>query len=295
MTTTITTTAIMRIAKITVAVLAMWLMPKVGTAQKYYYNGSGTPDLITSWVDSIGANPASFSASPKATFIFGKASGSTTIHIPTSFTITANVIDSINLIVDSAAVFTISGGKLTVRPKTDTINILSGGEFVYDSKTAPTLTGKLHVYNGGTFALTRNVAAVPAATFDSSSNLAIGDGTDSLTVLPKLSAKVVYGNITINAPMVATSIGSRLLPNTKGAYNVVGNFSINAGWVTNSNSGAKGVKGAAKSSSQISAWTIRPERSSAANSRSGPNGTVRPPMVMLPPSVPSPLTKWRGS
>ncbi len=238
---TITQPVIKRMTKITLAIAAMWLMPKVGNAQKYYYNGSGTPDLITSWVDSVGVNPVSFSASIKATFIFGKASGSTTVHILKSFTIAANVIDSINLIIDSSAIFTISGAKLTVRPKTDTIHILSGGELVYDSKSAPTLTGKLHVYNGGTLALTRNIATIPAAIFDSTSNLVIGDGTDSITALPKMVSKGVYGNVTINTPAVTSSFGAKLLPNTASTYTVLGDLNIVAGRVTNSNPWPKKV------------------------------------------------------
>ncbi len=236
---TITKTAIMKIAKITVAVATMWVMPKMGMAQKYYYNGTGTPDAITSWVDSVGMNPTSFSAAPKATFIFGALSGGTTVHIPKSVSITGSVIDSINLIVDSGAVFTISGGKLTVRPKTDSMIVL--GTLIYDTRTAATLTGKLHISNGGTLTLTRNITNIPAAAFDTLSNLIIGDGTDSITALPKMVSKGVYGNVTINAPAVISSFGAKFLPNTAGTYTILGDFNILAGRVTNSNSWPKKV------------------------------------------------------
>ncbi len=48
-------------------------------------------------------------------------------------------------------------------------------------------------------------------------------------------------------------------------------------------------------SSQISACTTRPGTSSAANSRSVPNGAVSAPTAISPPTIPSPTTKCRGS
>jgi len=384
MTTTITKSAIMRIAKITIAVMAMWLMPKVGSSQttSYYYDGKGAPDTVTSWgtnPDGTGTNPASFATSGN-TYYFTGNNGSKTVKLPSTFYVTgkavkggataSKVVDSlgVNLIVpvggldsattigvsdsswltlqdtsnvklgtlkptstvaydgkatlnilagtygnlistndslatrvipkrtitivgnfdpgmasfddtlstitykgttpqhivpmsyysltitntsnayiDSGDVVTISGGKLTVSAKGDSLSILNGGNLVYASRTAATLTGPLHVFAGGTLTINRNLAAVPAAVFDSASNLALGDGTDSLTVLPKLSAKVTYGNVIINAPSVTTSIGSRFLPDTKGSYNISGDLNIVAGKVTNSNSGTKGAAGVAKS------------------------------------------------
>ena len=229
----------MKIARIMVAVATIWVMPKMGIAQKYYYTGKSTPDAITSWADSTGANPASFSAAPKATFIFGSASGGTTVHIPKSVFISGSVIDSINLVIDSGAVFTISGGKLTIRPKTDSIIVLGG--LTYDTRTAATLTGKLHISNRGTLTLTRNIASIPAAAFDTLSNLVIGDGTDSITVLPKMVSKGIYGNVTVNAPAVTNSFSAKLLPNTAGTYTVLGDLNIIAGRVTNSNPWPKKV------------------------------------------------------
>ncbi len=235
----ITKKAVMKIAKVAIAITAIWLMPKNSTAQKYYYNGKGTPDSLFAWADSLGNNPTSFSLAPKATFIFGSASGGTTVHITKSVSIVGNVIDSINLIIDSGAVFTITGGKLTIRPKTDSIIVMGG--LTYDTRTAATLTGKLHIFNGGTLTLTRNITNIPAAAFDTLSNLVIGDGTDSITVLPKMVSKGIYGNVTINAPAVTNSFGAKLLPNTAGTYTVMGDLNIVAGRVTNSNPWPKKV------------------------------------------------------
>ena len=231
----------MNLAKMFLIAATLWALPQLVSAQKYYYNGKGTPDSITSWTDSLGAMPTSFSASPKASFIFGAASGKSTVHISKSVSIIGSVIDSINLIIDSGAVLTISGGKLTIRPITDSIIVSGGANLVYDTRTAATLTGALHIANGGWLTLTRNIATVPAAKFDSTSNLAIGNGTDSITVLPKLVAKAIYGNITINAPAVNSSLSARFIPNTAGTYNIVGDFNVLAGRVSNSNSGTKVV------------------------------------------------------
>ncbi len=52
---------------------------------------------------------------------------------------------------------------------------------------------------------------------------------------------------------------------------------------------------ATQTSSQISAWTIRPGTSAASNSRSGPKGAVSAPTRTLPPAIPSPEAKWRRS
>jgi len=379
---TSTHNAINRIAMITFAIVAMWVMPKVGSAQTtfYYYNGTGAPDAVTSWgtnADGTGTNPANFTTAG-CNFYFTGNNGSKKVSLPTTFSVTgakagtlpaSKVVDSlgVNLIVpvgglaaattigvsdtswltlqdtmnvklgtlkptstvaydgaatlnilagtygnlistndslatriipkrtitivgnfdegmatfsdtlstitykgtsvqhvapisyysltitntagtviDSGAIVTILGGKLSVS-KGDSLSIMGGGNLVYASRTAATLTGPLHLFTGGTLTINRNLAAVPAATFDSASNLALGDGTDSLTVLPKLSAKVTYGNVTINAPFVATSLGSRFLPDTKGSYNINGDLNIVAGKATNSNSGTKGAAGVAKS------------------------------------------------
>ncbi len=92
MTTMITKKAIKQIAKVILAVMAMWLMPKVGSAQTtfYYFDGKGAPDALTSWgtnPDGTGTNPANFTTAG-CVFYFSGNNGSKIVTLPSKFAVT---------------------------------------------------------------------------------------------------------------------------------------------------------------------------------------------------------------
>ncbi len=161
--------------------------------------------------------------------------GTTPQHIVPMSYYSLTITNTSNAYIDSGDVVTISGGKLTVSAK-DTMNIMNGGTLVYASKTAPTLTGIFNV--SGTIQVLANLAAIPGSattTYDTTANVIIGDGSNSVTALPKLATTFQPNNVTINAPALATVKAGSIVGTKKGAYTIGNDLIILAGNVNGSN------------------------------------------------------------
>ena len=177
-------------------------------------------------------HPGNAAYSDSSIFTFN---GTQLQHIPTN-SYYSRFIANQACVVDSGAVLTIkSGGKLTVNPG-DSLNILPGATLEYHSSKSIVITGAgLHISNDANFNITANLSSVPSGTsWDSTSNLNIGNGNTSVKTLAKLSSTDIYGNVTINAPSVNTALGGRILSSTAGTYTINGNLNVLAGRVTNS-------------------------------------------------------------
>ena len=148
------------------------------------------------------------------------------------------ITNAAGAVIDSGDVVTISGGKLSISTK-DSLNIL--GTLVYASKTAPTLTGFLHVFANGTIQILDNLASIPASattTYDSASVVMIGDSTNSVTVLPKLALTASPYTVVINTPAITTHTAGLILPKGAGSYVINGDLDIISGNI-NASSAAK--------------------------------------------------------
>ena len=161
--------------------------------------------------------------------------GTTVQHIVPMSYYSLTITNTAGAYMDSGDVVTISGGKLTVSAK-DTFTIRNGGTLVYASKTAPTLTGIFNV--SGTIQVLANLAAIPGSattTYDTTANVIIGDGTNSVTVLPKLALTFQPNNVIINAPAITTNKAGILVGTKAGAYAIANDLIIQAGTVNGSN------------------------------------------------------------
>jgi hypothetical protein len=125
-------------------------------------------------------------------------------------------------------------GKLTIS-KGDSLIIDSAATIVLASNTAPTLTGVFHVW--GTVQILGNLTKMPGnanTMYDTSAMIIVGDGSNRVTSLPKLTLNAVPNDLTINAPAV-TSHSAGLLIDTIGAFSITNDLIILAGNVNGSN------------------------------------------------------------